>query len=88
MSTCPITWRIPQGFSAVKDHNIIARAKHYRFELTHFLKDGTRIIPNVGTVNSVLQAFDTFGSDIPLVICEGSYYVPTESQLEDIEEHN
>lgn len=74
----PITWCIPQGVSASKDNNIIARAKHYRFEIRHYLKDGTRIVPNIGTVFSVLQAFDTFGSDVPVVISEGSYIVPTE----------
>ena len=80
----PITWRIPQGFSALKDNNRIERAAHYRFKLKHFLKDGTRVVPNIGTVFSVLQAFDTFGKDIPLVISEGSYDVPTESELEDL----
>ena len=84
----PITWRIPQGMSASKDYSIILRAKHYRFELKHFLKDGTRVVPNLGTVFSVLQAFDTFGKDVPLVVCEGSYDIPTESQLEDLAQIN
>ena len=70
--------------SASKDASTILRAKHYRFELKHFLEDGTRIVPNLGTVFSVLQAFDTFGKDVPLVVSEGSYAVPTESQLEDL----
>lgn len=80
----PIVWRIPQGVSASKNESTILRAKHYRFELEHFLKDGTRIVPNLGTVFSVLQAYDTFGKDVPLVISKGSYAVPTESQLEDL----
>ena len=64
----PIVWRMPQGVSASKNESTILRAKHYRFELEHFLKDGTRIVPNLGTVFSVLQAYDTFGKDAPLVI--------------------
>jgi hypothetical protein len=80
----PITWRSPRDLSASKGNNIIARAHHYRFNLKHHLKDGTQIIPKLSTVFSVLQAYDTFGQDVPLVICSDSYDVPTESQLEDL----
>jgi hypothetical protein len=77
------TWSIPQGLSASKKDDVINRARHYRFIIPHYLKDGTRIIPNIDTVFSVIEAFDAFG-DIPLVVSEGSYYAPNESQLEDL----
>lgn len=86
------TWRIPQGFSAIKGNNIIERAKHYRFSLQHYLLDGTRVIPKIGTVFSVIQAFDTFGgalpNDVPVAVSEDSYDVPTESQLEELSQIN
>jgi len=74
------TWSIPQGLSASKKDNIIERAQHYRFIIPHYLKDGTRVIPNVATVLSVIQAFDMFG-DIPLAVSKDSYDVPTEMQI-------
>lgn len=80
----PIVWRIPQGLSASKKDNIMDRAKHYRFDIPHHLRDGTRIIPNISTVFSVIQAFDTFGPDAPVVISTDSYYVPTASQCEEL----
>jgi len=83
-----ITWRLPQGFSATKGNNIIERAKHYRFSLRHYLLDGTQVIPTLGTVFSVIQAFDTFGPDVPVAVSNGSYDVPTESQLEELSQIN
>ena len=74
----PLLWSIPQGLSASKKDLMIERAKHYRFVIPHYLGDGTRIIPNIDTVYSVLQAFDQFGPDMPLVLNEGSYHVAAE----------
>jgi hypothetical protein len=91
MSTEIATWRIPQGFSAIKGNNIIERAKHYRFSLRHYLLDGTRVIPKIGTVFSVIQSFDTFGDDVPVTVCEDSYDVLdpclSESQFEEQKMH-
>lgn len=82
------TWSTPCGLSASKKDNIMDRAQHYRFFIPHHLGDGTRIIPRISTVFSVIQAFDTFGDDVPVAVSEGSYDVPTESQLEEISQIN
>jgi len=69
------TWQTPQGLAAQKDANIVCRISHYRFELTHVLKDGSRVIPNVTTIQHVLSAFDQFGPDFPVAVSVGSYEV-------------
>jgi hypothetical protein len=69
------TWQTPQGLAAQKDANIVSRISHYRFELTHVLKDGSRVIPNVTTIQHVLSAFDQFGPDFPVAVSVGSYEV-------------
>ena len=73
----PAFWKIPSDLSASKKESKILRAQHYRFHIPHYLKDGTRIVPNIDSVFAILLAFDQFGSDIPVVLCEGSYYIPT-----------
>ena len=69
------TWQPPQGLAAQKDANIVSRISHYRFEMTHVLKDGSRVIPNVTTIQHVISAFDQFGPDFPVAVSVGSYEV-------------
>ena len=69
------TWSSPRGLSATKENSIVQRAQHYRFKIKHHLRDGTRIIPNVNTVFSIIQAYDNFGPDIPVAISTDSYEV-------------
>ena len=59
----PAFWKIPSDLSASKKESKILRAQHYRFHIPHYLKDGTRIVPNIDTVFAILLAFDQFGSD-------------------------
>lgn len=66
------TWQLPAGISANKDANIVHRISHYRFELEHVLKDGTRVVPNVTTIRYILQAFDML--EMQVAIEEGSFY--------------
>lgn len=72
------TWKAPQGLAAKKDANIVSRIAYYRFKMTHKLNDGTRVVPRVTTIQHVISAFDQFGSDLPLAVCEGSYDVHEE----------
>jgi len=69
------TWQPPQGLAAQKDANIVSRIAYYRFKMTHTLKDGSRVIPNVTTIQHVINAYDQFGPDFPVAVSAGSYEV-------------
>ena len=66
------TWKLPCGPSANDEAPLAHRITHYRFELKHRLKDGTRVIPHVTTVQYILQAYDTL--EMRVAIEEGSFY--------------
>lgn len=65
------TWKLPKNISASSQESIGNRIKYYRFNMKHFLKDDTRIIPTVQTAHHVLDAYDYFG--IELAVDENSY---------------
>lgn len=66
-----IVWEKPEGISSNSSENIIKRASDYRFNQKHYLKDGTRIIPKLTTVFSILTAYDQL--DLCLAIESDSY---------------
>ena len=65
------TWNLPENISASKEESIDDRIKHYRFNMKHFLQDGTRVIPTIQTAHHVLDAYDYFG--IELAVDKNSY---------------
>jgi hypothetical protein len=65
------TWKLPEGISADSSKNIIERMQHYRFLINHYLIDGTRIIPDIPTIQHILDAYDQF--NLPVVIASNSY---------------
>ena len=65
------TWKIPENISASNEENIKDRIKYYRFNMKHFLKDGTRVIPTIQTVHHILDSYDYFG--IELAVDKNSY---------------
>lgn len=74
------TWSVPCGFSASNTNHIDDRIAYYSFHSTaHYLGDGTRIVPTKDTALAVIQAFDEFGADFPVVISSDSYEVLSES---------
>tara|TARA_E500000331_G_C17160088_1_gene671318 strand:+ start:613 stop:837 length:225 start_codon:yes stop_codon:yes gene_type:complete len=66
------TWQLPSGYSANRVNNKISRIAAYRFKLKHYLKDGSRVIPHVTTVQYILQAYDML--EMQVAIEEGSFY--------------
>jgi len=75
------TWSIPSGVAADKNKNLAERYHHYRFNMTHKLIDGTKIIPNVSDIVWIIKAFDDFGPHFPVAIEDGSYYIPEENNI-------
>ena len=69
-------WQLPTGLSANKHVNMIERMKHYRFELTHCLRNGKRIIPTIETLQHIIQAYDEFNLEV--AISDGSFTVYVE----------
>lgn len=69
-------WKLPVGYSADKKNMLISRAAAYRFKIDHYLNDGTKVIPNVSTVMSIIQAFDEF--NLPVAVTVDSYVVDEE----------
>ena len=65
------TWQLPAGLSANKHANVVERMKHYRFELTHCLRNGKRIIPTIETMQHIFQAYDEFNLEV--AISDGSF---------------
>lgn len=73
------TWSAPCGFSASNTNHIDDRIEHYSFHSTaHYLGDGTRITPTKKAAREIIQAFDEFGPDFPVVISSDSYEVLSE----------
>ena len=66
-------WKLPEGFSADKDNMLIPRVANYRFNIDHYLNDGTKVIPNVSTVMSIIQSFDQL--NLPVAVTVDSYSV-------------
>ena len=75
-------WKLPEGYSADKNNMLISRAANYRFKIDHYLNDGTKVIPNVSTVMSIIQAFDEF--NLPVAITVDSYIVDEETSMSNI----
>lgn len=81
------TWSAPCGFSALKTNHIDDRVAHYSFHGdAHHLGDGTRIVPTKKTAREIIQAFDEFGADFPVVISSDSYEVLAESDVKLIDD--
>lgn len=60
------TWQLPSGYSANRVNDKISRISAYRFQLKHYLNNGTRVIPKVTTISHVLDAFDMFGLEVAI----------------------
>ena len=71
-------WKKPEGVSSNKNENIIKRASNYRFNTKHYLKDGTRVVPKLTTVFSILEAHDQF--DLCLAVDSESYDIYVETK--------
>ena len=69
---------IREGISADIDRNVVERLHHYRFLIKHYLKDGTRILPTIPTIQHVLDAYDQF--NLPVAISVNSYTVYVEEE--------
>ena len=67
------TWQLPSDKSADSSNTMFDRMFHYRFELKHYLNDGTRVVPNIKTMKHILQAHDEFGLEV--AISTNSYTV-------------
>ena len=65
------TWQLPTGLSANKKVIMSERMKHYRFKLTHCLRNGKRIIPTIETMQHIFQAYDEFNLEV--AISDGSF---------------
>lgn len=64
-------WTLPTHTSARSDLDFAKRTHHYRFEMSHQLNDGTKVIPKVTTVIHILNSFDQF--KLPVAISHDSY---------------
>lgn len=69
------TWKIPTGISADPKALKVVRMKSYRFDMVHYLNDGTRIIPNLQTIADILYSYDTFGELVTVAVSKDSYTV-------------
>ena len=65
------TWKLPEDVSADINRPAVERLHHYRFLLKHYLKDGTRVIPTIPTIQHILDAYDQF--NMPVAISVNSY---------------
>ena len=82
-----VTWSVPCGLSASKNNHIDDRIAHYSFHGTaHHLGDGTRIVPTKEAAATIIQTFDEFGADFPVVTSSDSYEVLSESDVELIDD--
>ena len=67
------TWSIPTGPASDKTRKWPERVHYYRIYEHHYLKDETKIMPDVATCMTVLRCYDEFGPDFPVAIEEKSY---------------
>jgi len=67
------TWKLPEGLSANKSELLAKRMKHYRWEMKHYLGDGTRIVPSLAAMRHIFDAFDMFG--LPVAISSNTYSI-------------
>jgi len=70
------TWKLPEGVSADSSKNTVERIQHYRFILEHYLNNGTRIIPDIPTIQHIFDSFDQF--NLPVAISSNSYTIYVE----------
>ena len=75
-------WKLPEGYNADDNNMLISRVANYRFNIDHYLNDGTKVIPNVSTVMSIMQAFDEF--NLPVAVTVDSYVIDEESSTANI----
>ena len=68
-----LTWQYPKDIASSKETNMSERINYYRFNMKHFLKDGTRVIPTIPTVKAILDCYDQF--ELKLAIDINSYTV-------------
>ena len=63
--------------NGIKDPKVlkVVRMKSYRFDMVHYLNDGTRIIPNLQTIVDILYSYDTFGELVTVAVSKDSYTV-------------
>ena len=70
-----LTWSTPTGISADKTRSFEERYKDYRNNTVNRLWDNTLIVPNILCMEYILQAYDDFGPEFPVVVSQGYYLV-------------
>ena len=70
-----LTWPAPKGVAASQDASQAARINHYLATTKTKLGDGTPVIPNQETLETILLTWDMFG--IEVVISSDSYIIRT-----------
>jgi hypothetical protein len=70
-----LTWSTPTGIAADKTKSFKERREYYYKNSVNRLWDNTLIVPNILCMEYILQAYDDFGPEFPVVISHGYYLI-------------